>query len=147
MIALLLSAAIASPTLLLPSPWESQPGKGVGQYARYVRQEQDGTNSELSAIRQACNTCQPGFMAQYLYNGYARIASITASHTIGQICGREAHHVLAVGVTAWDPRERNIEAFFFKDGATLYTLSYTFQTAAPMPDAEVALEALCPPSS
>ena len=85
-------------------------------------------------------------MAQLLYNGYAQISAITATHTIGHICGRDADHVLAVGVTAWDPRRRNVEAYFFKDGATLYMLAYNFQSAEPMPDAEAALALLCPPS-
>ncbi len=62
------------------------------------------------------------------------------------LCGHSAHHVLALGITAYDPRKFNFEVFMFRDGATIYTLFYTFHASAPDPDAEGALTALCPPA-
>jgi hypothetical protein len=145
MIALFIAMVVASPEPLLPVPWESQPGRVAGQYARYVRHEADGSDSVLSAMSQACNTCNAGVFAQMLKNGAeGRYPTATVVHNALSMCGRSADRVVALGIAAADPRQDNFEMFFFRNGATMYTLAYTFRTAAPMPDAESALTALCP---
>jgi len=147
MIALFIAMVIASPQPLLPPPWESQPGRVAGQYASFVRNETDGTDSVLSAMGQACSVCNPGVLAQMTKNGVeGHYPSATATRNALSICGRTADRVIALGIAAADPRQDNFEIFFFRDGATMYTLAYTFRTPAPMPDAESALTALCPPS-
>jgi hypothetical protein len=59
-------------------------------------------------------------------------------------CGQAATRLIATGVARDTNTARNMLVLFFRDGPTFYSLAYTFRYAAPMPDAETALAALCP---
>ena len=147
MVALLLvvvlqAAATASPGL--PPEWTIAPAQDAEEYVRYNRHEQDGTDSAIFARRRVCN-CQPAEAVQLVQDAFQKLAGTTTKHDSIVACGHDAERVLVTGVAnQQDERRRNIEVVWFRVGAALYTLTYTFRYASPMPDAEDALITLCP---
>jgi hypothetical protein len=144
----LIAAATASPPLpLLPPPWVQLANARDGEYARYSRHESDGTYSIVSAMSGDCNICSPTAEARLGEKIWlANYPSATVSYVKTMFCGRDATRLLALGITQADPKMSNVEKFFFRDGQTIYSLSFSFHEDQPPADAEQALASLCPAS-
>jgi hypothetical protein len=146
--ALLLATTLAAAAAAVPKlgpGWVAAPLQdGVaGEYVRYVRQEQDGSESALNAIKQVCQ-CQPATATRMIKTALASVpgASLTSDKTVE--CGLPAEHLIATGIAREASTQRNFVMFVFRFGPAIYTLQYTFPYAKPMPDAVSALAALCP---
>ncbi|MBC5806930.1 MAG: hypothetical protein GIW96_12045 [Candidatus Eremiobacteraeota bacterium] len=144
-----LVAAVASPGSA-PSPtvaplgsgWVPVPLEGVGEYARYIRHENDGTDSLLSAGRQVCD-CQPDDAMHTLQSIFGRMKSVSVRRDVVEACGHTADRMLVTGLAATASSRRNTEVLMFRGDGALYSLTYTFRYPAPMSDAESALLTLC----
>jgi hypothetical protein len=137
----LLDAATAPPVLL--ADWKIAPTQSAEEYARYVRHEQDGTDSAISGSRKVCN-CQPDEAVRLVQKVFANVPGASTRHDSITACGHDADRVLITGVAnQQDESRHNIEVVWFRDGPALYMLMYAFRYAAPMLDAESALTMLC----
>jgi hypothetical protein len=137
----LLDAATASPAL--PADWKIAPTQSAEEYARYVRREEDGTDSAISGSRKVCN-CQPDEAVRLVQKVFANVPGASTRHDSITACGHDADRVLITGVAnQQDESRHNIEVVWFRDGPALYMLMYAFRYAAPMADAESALTMLC----
>jgi hypothetical protein len=129
----------------MPAGWVSAPFATSVEYAHYIRHEQDGTVSELSADSQVCN-CDPDHAMGMLQGVFESIkgASVQLSSIVA--CGKQGDRLLVTGLDTSKGR-KNIEAVMFRDEPALVTLMYSFPYSKPLPDAEAALMSLCPTSA
>lgn len=152
-LAILLAQASPSPTpSMAPSPaptlspaWVKAPldKRNVDEYAHFVRHEQDGTDSELVAMRQVCD-CQPAAAIVLFTMALSHEPKASIHQDQITICGQTADRLTASGVASAGNSLRNSEIVLFRREPALYLMMYTFRYATPMPDAAGALPALCP---
>ena len=149
-LALLLQASPApSPAPAAPVPsaepaesgWTAVSNLPPAALFRYIRTEPDGKQSTITGMKQICQ-CQPADFAQQLKAALANVPNANVTVSAASACGLQAQHILATGV-AGGPRS-NLEVYAFRKDDALYILQYTFQDAAPQPDAEKALLTHCP---
>jgi len=136
-------SATPSAVPALSPAWVLLPPTGRYDYAHYARREPDGTNSDISASRQVCD-CQPAVALSMAQVALGQLQGVSIRRGAMTICGQSAQRLIATGLVSPGKPARNIEAILFRREPALYTLTYTFHSAAPMPDAENALAALCP---
>jgi hypothetical protein len=128
------------------SGWTAAAPVSAFEYRRFVRHETDGSDSIISATRRVCD-CQ----VQPMQNALAQTFSV-ASHgtavvtfTDMTLCGQPAEKLVVSGLATPANAVRNAEIVAFRDRGAFFSLSYTFRSASPAPEAESALASLCPP--
>jgi hypothetical protein len=152
-LAVLVSQAIPSaspaPTVSVAPPlatqlapeWIVAPLK-ASDYAHFVRHEQDGTDSDISASQQFCD-CQPDDAMKMLESILGPVRGVSTQTSSITACGQPADRMLVTGLAAPKNSQRNLEVVMFRSGGALYSLTYSFRYGAPMTDAESALLTLC----
>jgi hypothetical protein len=122
--------------------WVPVPLKEAEEYAHYLRHEQDGTDSQILAARKVCD-CQPDDAMRTLEGLFGQMNGVSVRRDVVAACDRSADRLLVTGLAATESSHSNIEAVMFRSGTALYSLIYSFRSAAPMTDAESALLTLC----
>jgi hypothetical protein len=139
------SSASPSPSGLLTG-WTAMPSEPT-EYSHYVRHETDNSDSILIATRRVCD-CQVEPLLTGVMRGLTTITKGAAveNRTSLSLCGQPAQRIVVTGLPSPANALRNLEVIAFRDHDALVTLAYTFRYASPMPDAERAQIALCPPT-
>ena len=127
--------------------WTTVPPADPTEYSHYVRHETDNSDSVLIATRRICD-CQVEPLLTGVMHALTTITKGGAveNRTSLSLCGQSAQRLLVTGLPSPTNALRNMEVIAFRDHDALITLDYTFRYASPMPDAERALSALCPPA-
>jgi hypothetical protein len=141
------ATAMPQPARLPPPGWTAAPFATPLEYARYVRLENDGSQSILIATRQVCD-CQTLVLMATVTRAFSQISHDAAQldRSTATVCGQPAEQLLATNFAAPANALRNSDIFAFRDGNALVTMTYTFRYAAPMADAAATLATLCPPN-
>jgi hypothetical protein len=116
------------------------------EYARYSRFEIDGSKSTIVASRQVCD-CQPAVAMQMLVGVLSNFHGVSNQRDTIVVCGQTAERNIATGLSTSSNTAKNIETIMFRSDGAIYTLTYTFRSATPLPSGEAALTSLCPPPS
>jgi hypothetical protein len=140
------AAASAAPAAALLDGWTAVKPILADEYQHYARRERDGTDSVIFATRRVCD-CQVDYMVNQLNAAFMAVSHGAAKESITEltICGRPAKRLLATALATPDNTIRNTEITAFRDRDALVVIMYSFRYADPMPDAEAAQAALCPP--
>lgn len=132
-----------------PAPTLSPAWKPIAldkdEYAHYTRRETDSTDSDIIASRQVCD-CQPPVMLSMLTAAFKSRPGVSVTVDTISMCGATPRRLIATGLAGLSDTAHNVEVVVFRREPALYMFEYTFRSAAPMPDAEQALAALCPKS-
>lgn len=142
----LLAQAMATPApgATLSPAWTKASPTDKNQTARYVRKESDGTQSSIAVSRQVC-ACDPIAAADSLETIFQQFPGVGIQRSSLQACGQPASRIVVTGVAKpSSPQTNNIEVLAFRAEPAIYSLTYTFKSPAPLPDAEAALLTLCP---
>ncbi len=137
----LFSVAFQSASVQPPAGWVSAPLQQL-QYASYIRQERDGTQSAIVARKHVCS-CEPHELASQLQSAVSQLPNVNVSRNSVTVCAEPSEHVTVTGIA--DGTHANFEIYAFRKNNALYVLQYTFHSVAPQADAESALLSLCPP--
>jgi hypothetical protein len=141
-----MSSPVSSPTPGLSLEWTKVALQDKSEYARYVRREPDGTQSDFIASRQVCD-CDPANAVLMIGNVFAQVPGAIATRSTIAACGQQAQRIVVTGhANPSSPKANNIEVIAFRKEPAIYTLTYAFKGAAPLAEDEAALLTLCPAS-
>ena len=137
------SASSGTPAVTASADWtKTPPLKERFEYARFVRSEPSGPES-ISATRQECD-CQPAVAAALAENVLRRVPNVQTGVTDETMCGFPAKRLVLTGHAHPGGNKNNIVVYWFRSGSALYTLTYTFRSEKPAPEAVASLTSLCP---
>jgi hypothetical protein len=139
----------ASPSvpLAIPQPWVNAPiDPKKNQYAHEIRNEPDGSVSDIIAERYICNCSVDQDML--INSGVFSMIPGTALQKSSAIeCGDPAQRLLVTYPANAANTQKTVEIYMFRNGDSLIDFYYTFHAAVPSPDAEAELMTFCPPPS
>ena len=112
------------------------------EYRHFTRRVANGPDDTLTATLQVCD-CQPGRLFDELAATLRKIPTAVITRDAVSACDRTVQHMVVSGLSDGVSR-KNMDIYAMRTANALVYISYDFTKAAPSPEDESSMQALCP---